>query len=287
LIWVAFSVPVAVLGYFATADMSKAFIAILDPISRGQKPPSSQAIIDALNAAPMYKGLGPLYIAVALLGAPLAGGALLAGASRAYLDGIAPTFAHAYSTALRLWPRLLGILLIFVALGGLAYIAVILALIPFIFFAGLVAAVQPVLGAIVGIVLGIAFFLVVVGGAILTGLAYQTACFTEVVEHPGFIRSVTMGFKRVFGASRRRSLLTGLALFACYVGFALLTFGAQALSLALLRSEAVSIALSVIIGLLIQVYLTEVTCLYYFDLRVRSEGLDLQLAIAPAAEPTA
>jgi hypothetical protein len=285
LIWVAFSIPVAALGYYATANSQRLLSLILEPLAHGKKPPDAETITRLLNATPTHPLLSVLYFAVALFGAPLATAALMWAMSGLYLEGRAPTFGAAYRAGLRLWPMMLLILLIYIVAGFVGTFVLLLAAIPVILLVALLSVVQAIVALVVGITLYIALLVVLIAAAVMIGLAYQTSCFTEVVERVGPIRAVLSGFARVFGAAWRRSIVTGLALGACYIGFLVVVFVAQGLSIAVLHSEAVSIALSVVFGLLLQVYVAAVTCLYYFDLRVRSEGLDLQLAIAAAGQP--
>jgi hypothetical protein len=285
LIWVAFSIPVAVLGYYATSGSQRVLSLILDPLARGQKPPDAETIARLLNATPTHPLLSVLYFAVAVFGAPLATAALMWAMSGLYLEGRAPTFGAAYRAGVRLWPAMLLILLIYIVAGFVGTFVLLLAAIPALLLIALLSVVQAIVAIVVGIALYVVILLAVIAAAVMVGLAYQTSCFTEVVERVGPIRAVLSGFARVFGAAWRRSIVTGLALGACYIGFLVIVLVGQSVSLGVLHSQAVSIALSVVFGLLLQVYVAAVTCLYYFDLRVRSEGLDLQLAIAAAGQP--
>lgn len=285
LIWVAFSIPLAVLGFYATSNSQRLLSSIIDPIARGQKPPDATTIERMLNATPTHPLVSIAYFAIAIFGAPLATAALMWAVSGVYMEGRIPAFGIAYRAALRLWGSMIGILLIYFALGLLAMLALLLAAVPVILVVALLSVAQQMVALVVGVTLYIALLIAIVLGAVMVGLAYQTSCFTEVVEHTGPVRAVISGLRRVFGTAWRRSLVTGLALGACYVGFLIVALVGQGASLALLHSQFASEAISVVLALLIQVYIVALTCLYYFDLRVRSEGLDLQLAIDAAGQP--
>ncbi|MBV9102324.1 MAG: hypothetical protein JO060_01975 [Candidatus Eremiobacteraeota bacterium] len=284
LIWVFYIVPLSVLGYLATAESTNIVFVALGQVMRGSS--ADPRVMQQLAAGPHLGAAFTWYIVVALLGYPLANAALLRSTSEAYLDGHAATLKQAYRDGVRQWLSLIGISLIWLAVGLLLYLAFVLIAVLFAVPLTLLIATAKPIGTTLAIVLGlVAVFAILIAGT-LGILAFQIACITQVVEKVGFIRAFTMGLSRVAGRQRLRSFAYGLSLFAVYVGVWLVSALGQGLVIGLLRSPVVSSILAAVIGVGFSVVAAALEVNYYYDVRIRNEGFDLERAAASEAIAT-
>jgi len=284
LIWVVFVVPLTILQYYGTADMSKfldSFTAAANAYSLSKSPAAQRAALDAMNASSVFNGFTIGYFVLLLLVQPLAGAALKRTCSDVYLSSRAPSVRTAYRDALKQWLPLVLIVLIWLALGLVAYLVTILAAIPVGLAVGLIFYVSKALGIAVAAALAIIFLAALAVAGVLVLLSVQVAFYTQIIESPGFIRSFVRGITRVFGSSFKRSIGVGFALGAVDIGFLLLSVLGQALLFGIARSHVLGALFTAILGVVAAIFIDTFMAIYYYDIRVRKEGLDLQLAAAP------
>jgi hypothetical protein len=177
-------------------------------------------------------------------------------------------------------------ILYFVA-GAIAYVIVAVAIIAVVLVVALGAKALGTAGTIVAILIGTVFVLALFAAFILAYLAWLVSSVTTVVERAGPIEAFSRGIARVFDRPNLgRSLLIGLALFAVLFGLAIVGLAGDGLILGLTQSRVISAAYHIIVGILGGVFLYTFATVFYYDLRVRHEGLDLQLAAQAAATPS-
>lgn len=288
LIFVVYAIPLAVLQYFGTADQAKMFGPLTD-ILRAQAAGKSidpNALAKAFSQSPVLNVWTGLWVITLLFISPLPTVALIDAAANLYL-GASSSFERAYRTALGRWLPMIGLNLLYIACGFGLYIAVFL--VVFILALGLLAIVK-VAGAIaiaIAIVLGIAVSLALCAAALLAVLAVQISYFSCVVEKMPFITAFSRGISRVFGrAALRRSLLAGLAFVAILIGISLVSIVGQSVLFGLLKSNVAGTVYETIVRVATAAFTTAFLTIFYFDLRVRSEGLDLQVAAGGEALPS-
>jgi len=231
----------------------------------------------ALERAQPLRGplFGMLFLA-AVLG-PLSSAALMLAISRAYF-GAQPRFADAYGAALRRWLPLIGLNVVYIVALLVLYLILVIALV-------LVSPVLvPVIAALHGfwialaVILGIVFVIVMLIVFLLAYLAWQVSFLGCVLERSSVFGSFASGIGRVLGRSWRRSLLVGVALVAIWIGIFLVSAVGEATAIGLIRNQAVAIAFSTALRVATVAFTSAFLAMFYYDLRVRSEGLDLQLA---------
>jgi hypothetical protein len=284
LIWAIYIVPLLLLANLGLSDTAKLFSTVFDTLSKGGAGSDPNSLAKALSLTPVYNAYTVLYFALFVVGQPLCTAALLGSASDAYLTGNVPGFVQAYREGLRQWLPLVGVTLIWIALGVVAYLILILIGVIVGLAVGLLIYAAKAFGIAVAVVLGIVALVALVVAATLALLAFRISYMTQVVEHVGFVRAFTSGISRVIGKSWQRSLLFGLALFAVNVGIGAVALAGQGLLFGVFRSNLLGSAFSAILGVLSAVLGGALTTVYYYDIRVRSEGYDLQQEIAePAA----
>jgi hypothetical protein len=213
---------------------------------------------------------------------PLVTAALIDATSAAYI-GRLPTFGQAYRVAASRWLHMIGINLMYGACGSVLYIIAVM-VIAFAFFAiFLLAAAAKSVAIAIGVVIGILLVAVLIAAAILVTMALQISYFTCIVERANFITAFTRGITRIArGVGLKRSLLVGLAFFAAIFAITLVSGAGQVVLTGLLRSSVAGTAFVTLVAVGTGAFTTAFMTIFYFDLRVREEGLDLQIAAEAA-----
>jgi hypothetical protein len=281
LIYVAYSIPQTVFQYFGTADMAKYLSSIADVLQKSGTTPDPQTIARALNVAPVFNAFTVLYFVTTLLVGPLPTAALMWSATEIYVHDRVPTFAGAYREALRCWVPLLVVTLLWIALGLLAYVAfaffVLIVVFAFALLAFAFKTVGLVLGIVVVSVLVAAFLVLVLVGV----LAVYGSYLAIIVERSGPIAALSSGLARVVGRSFRKSVLVSLALSAVGIGVFLMGALGQGLLYVVAHNNALATTFSALLRLVVVVFTAVFVTIYYFDIRIRTEGLDLRMAESP------
>jgi hypothetical protein len=279
LIWAVYLVPLSIVGYFGLAGAMKTFAAIITAASHGATlEPNSMQTLAAVN---QFNALTALYYGVFIFVQPLCTAALLRATSDAYLGPGAPSLGVSYRDGLRQWLPLIGIVLIWIAVGALAYVALVLAAVILALGIGGLIALTKGFGIVVALVVGTIVFVAVIVAFAVCFLSFQVACTTQVVEDVGFVRAFSSGLRRVFGQTLARSAACALALAAVYAGAAFVGIVAQSVFVGFLHSVALGIGFSALLQIVMSVFIAAATIVYYYDIRVRTEALDLQLAAVP------
>jgi hypothetical protein len=285
LIFLVYAVPLGIVQYFATKDVTNVLQAFTDALQSqvsGGKAGDPAALRHAFEAAPPLNGWYPLLIAIVFFVGPLPTAALIEATSATYLNR-ATSFAESYRVALARWAPLIGINLLYLVAGGILYLAVLLAAIALAFALALVTATLHAVGIALDVLIG---FLVLIAGAaffIVAALALQVSYFTCIVERGGVVTSFGRGIRRVFAREGlKRSLLVGIAFIAIAFSIGIVSAIGEAALFAALHSAAVGTAYSTIVRIATAAFTTAFLAIFYFDLRVREEGLDLQLAAQAA-----
>ncbi len=280
LIYLVYGVPLGVINYFSSRGMTSFVEAFTDQMKAQSS--GHQADPHALSAAFANAGNNGVWTVVLFVFVffvlPLVSGGLIEATSEAYF-GRMPTFAGAYRIALERWANLIGINVLYGLAAGALYLIVVIVL--FIVALGVIgiATAAHTAGIAIGVVIGIVFAIAVFLFALVIAVAYQMSYFACVIERANFVASFTSGLGRVFnGIGLKRSLLVGLAYVAVAVGITIVSSVGEVVLVGLLHSEIAGTVFRVVISLATAAFLTAFMSAFYFDLRVREEGLDLQLA---------
>ncbi len=280
LIFIVYAIPVAIFQYLGTGDQSKVFGTLTDVMQSqaSGKHVDGNDVIKALQQSQVTNGWTALWILSALLVAPLPVAALIDAAATFYLGGIT-SFGGAYRAALDRWMPLVGINFLYLVCGLALYIGVFLVALVVILGLVFLFKASSALGIGLSILLGTAFFIALLGFALVATLAVQVSYFSCVVEKLPFVTAFTRGISRVFvGAGLRRSLLVGLAYVAIGIGIWLVTVAGESVLYGLLRSNVAGTVYETVVRVATAAFTTAFVAIFYFDLRVRTEGFDLQLA---------
>lgn len=264
-------VPLAVVQYFVGLHESSSITQILAQIEHpGKTLPTADAAA--------IEGWDLLLIVLAVLFNAFTVVAIAAAVGRVY-RGEAPQWRACWTAALQRTGAILVTLLcelgVFVCVVFIGAIAITIVFI----IAALVVRSSAALGIAafaVAFVVGIAWFLAIV----LSYLAFGFAFNAIGVENAPVGAAVGSGFSRIFNRSELlRAVLICLALAVIYIGISVLSMSVAAVfevmhlyPLVVIVSALLSLVMTALLGVLLVVY--------YFDVRVRREGLDMQADMA-------
>jgi len=289
LIFLVYAIPLGIVQYFATKDVSSVLQAFTDALqaqASGGKAGDPTALQRALAAAPPLNGWYPLLIAIVFFLGPLPTAALIEATSALYMNRPS-SFGEAYGVALARWAPLIGINLLYLLAGLILYVGVALAVAVLAIGLALVASALHWLGIAILVVVGLAVTVAAFAFFIVAALALQISYFTCVVERGGPTTSFGRGIRRVFvGVGLKRSLLVGLAFFAIALAIGIVSAIGEGALFAAVHNSAVSTAYGTIVRIATAAFTTAFLAIFYFDLRVREEGLDLQLEAQAAQMAT-
>jgi len=280
LIYVAFAIPLGIVKFFASKNLTTLIQTFADQLkaqSSGHAPDPSAYNAAFAQAGDNFGWTAALFALTFFVG-PLATAALIAATSATYLGGPA-TFAGAYRIGLSRWLPMLGINIFYAVAGGVLYvIAIVIALLLF-FALGAITLAAHTLGIAISIVVGLAVAIVLIAIAVIVGLALNVSYFSCGVERENAIVAFASGVGRVFsGVGIKRSLIVGSAYVAVIVGIAIVSALGQGVLVGLVRSELAGAVFTTLVAVATAAFATAFMTIFYYDLRVREEGLDLQMA---------
>jgi hypothetical protein len=276
-------VPLAVVQYFLDSSQSAQIYEMLRVLQHPGSPPppmgslfgSPGEIVALLVTALIFYTLWPFAL-----------NAVAIGVARLY-RGRPVEFAACYRAVLPRWAPILGTLAIQFAI----FIAWYVAFLAILFTSMLVAAVFArawlplgIVGFFVAAVATVAALLIL--APIFIALTF--AMNAVVIEERGPVEAIASGFSRVF--NRRefwRAVLFALAAFAVILGgsavISAVTFAAL-----LVHAVAVEVVLGSLLRAAFAPFSIVLIAVYYFDVRIRREGFDLEAELeritpAPAA----
>jgi len=281
LIQLAFSIPFGVVRYYATqnfATMMQTFTSAMQSQGAG-KPVDPYAMSVMLSRGGVADaGWTFAFVLGSFLFLPLVVGALIDATSAAYL-GTIPTFAESYRVGLSRWLNIIGINVLYAVSGGGLYVIAFIATLLVVFAVAAIVAAAHWVGVALGVALGIVGLVVTLALIILVTMALQISYFACVVERANFAVAFIAGLRRIArGAGLKRALLVGFAYYLVLVAIGVVSFAGQLLFSGLLRSPIAGTAFVTLVSVATAAFTTAFMTIFYFDLRVREEGLDLQLA---------
>ncbi len=270
-------VPVSVGGYFMTAGFSGVYRQAIYQMEHPKKTAQATPPID-VGEALRIDGVAALQMLLLGLLGPFATVAIAFGVARRYA-GQRIDWRSAYLAALRRWPAVLAIVVVeacsvagasFVGIVGIAVLAVI---------GVLVLKASAALGVAV-IVLSVLLYLALIGFILMLLVAVAFMFYAVAVEDAGIGEAILSGFARIFNRSEFwRAVLVCLALFAVQLGIAIVALGLFGLFEFVMHSALLYAFAEGALQLLETTFVTILMAVYYFDVRVRREGLDLEASL--------
>ncbi len=270
LIMMVVILPLTVASYFSTYG-NGGYEQVLQQATH----PSSTHSPVVLSRLLQFEGILMLVLLLQLLLLPFANTAA-ASAVAALYRAERPTWRQSYSAALRRWPAILGAELMTILIVGAAVLVG-----AFAFGAMFAAGIFLVRGSAATIVV-FGFLIAIFMIAWLLSLALCTfamgfAFISIVVENSPVFQAVTSGFARIFNRRELgRAVLVFLALIAISIGLYIVLGIAAALAQGITHSLVLYGIVTAPISLISSTFTALLFAVYYFDVRVRREGLDIQ-----------
>ncbi len=294
LVYAGFAIFAALVQFASGSDLGHS-ISLLSHVLAAQQ--GTGRPVDPATLARAINGANHLSAPQALLGwvggvlvivvLPLPTAALIVYAARRYL-GELPTVAEAYRAALRQWLPLLGVQILYLLAASAAVVAIFIVVLVAIFAVAGAYAVSHPLGIGVGVVLGLTLVALYVIAVVLLLLAYELSFCTRLIERVSVPAAFTSGLRRVFARTAlRRALVFGAAYAAIAFGATVVTFAVEAAIVGLAHSVLLGEIARVIGNVVLAVFSSVFIAIFYLDLRMRDEGLDLRLAARAAAAAAA
>jgi hypothetical protein len=284
-------VPLAV-GEFFVVDSESGYWHTIFQILRhpGTPPPTTPGGFGGMISYPEFF-LGYLTLVVGLVLGLFANNAVAVNVAAIY-TGRKPNVTASLGVVFRRWTSLLGLLFLgfFAALG--AYLIVVALTVLGVFGVGGVAAAFPGAArspfAITLLVLFIiAAVLAVCALAMLCVLAFTFAGYAIVIEGKSLTEAIGSGFARLFNRKEWGRAVVVL-LVALFIAGAIstLTGFAELLLFLVPGGQLVIAMLSAIVGVISGAIQTVFCAVYYYDVRIRREGFDLDMALQRLAPAT-
>ncbi len=287
LIFVIYAIPYAIVEYLATQDLThviSSVTTVLQSQTGGGRAADPSAIVKALGTAPHLNGWYPLLVVLTFFVGPLPAGALI-HACDAYYFKRETTLRRAYRVALGRWLPLVGVNCLFLGAGLMLYVG--FGLVAIVVTLGLVVLTSSLhaVGVAIAVAIGAALALVAIAFLIVATLAVQIAYFTCVIERENSIVAFARGIGRVFiGIGLARSLLVGIAYVTIAIGIGIVALVGESIVVGLVHNAAAGSAYAALVRVATAAFTTAFVAIFYYDLRVREEGLDLALAADAARD---
>jgi hypothetical protein len=264
-------VPYAFVQYVLDAQQTTQFAALFwvmqhphQPIPAALTTPQSPAqIFSILGIAIAFYGIWIVTVA-----------AVSVGVARLY-RGRPVEFRACYRVALSRWPAMLGVLFWAIVVLVLWYLGVIAVTVLSFVVAALLAKTSVLFGVVLFIAAIVATF-AAMATALPLFVALTCAMYAVPIERLGPLRALASGFSRVFSKAEfwRATLFALAALAAAFAGSAIV--GIVTAILIFEHWLIPAVILSTLMNALIAPFSIVLLAVYYFDVRIRREGYDLE-----------
>ena len=222
--------------------------------------------------------VGTITFLMLLVGGPLVAAAMAYVCGKV-LAGATPTFGESLQFALTRWGRVVLYWLLWVVAFAAVFFGVMLVL--GLFVVGLAAIVRsPWIAAL----FMIAVFLSLMFCGIVASVGASVGFMTLIVENAGVVSAFDSGIRRTMNRQMLwRSALAGLVIFALSIGFSIIASIAGFGLLASLKTGIPLIIINALVAMVQYGFFLVFVAVFYYDVRVRREGADLETMVARLA----
>ncbi|HEX8805325.1 MAG TPA: hypothetical protein VF741_00195 [Candidatus Aquilonibacter sp.] len=262
-------VPFGILEFFYTDNAGDSLAVLIRAMEHpGSGPQYNGSQLGALFGI----GILALFLAPFVNNAVAVGiAAIYAGRKPSYRDGFARVFAR--------WGPLVAtsVLSMLVLIGSYVLLAFVLGIVMVV--AILLARGSVVLG-VTFVICGVLLLIAVILFFIMLVLACAFALYATTIEDSRPADAIGEAFRRIF--NRRefpKALLISLAYLALELGALTLAGVLGVFILDLTHSNALQVAVGTVFNAILTSFLTVLGAVYYYDVRTRTEGLDLEVAL--------
>jgi hypothetical protein len=273
-------VPYAFVQYAVDAQQSTQFEALFwvfkhphDPLPAALTTPQSPAQVF------LYIGIAIAFYAIWIVTV----GAVSVGVAQLY-RGRPVDFRACYRVALSRWPSMLGMLLWDLCLLVLWYLLVLVVAVLSFLLAALLSK-AAVIAGVLAFIVAIVLTLAALASALPLFVALTCAMYAVPIERLGPLGALASGFSRIFSQAEfwRATLFAIAALAAAVAGSALI--GVVTALLVFEHWLIPAVALSTLMNAAIAPFSIVLLAVYYFDVRIRREGYDLEAELERVTAP--
>jgi len=273
LLFLTVLVPIAIVQYvFVVPFEAKAMAQIIAQIQH----PEKVAAVDPFGGMGLQNVLivGVAYLAFLLL-LPFVTNAVAVNVANLYF-GRPLAYGASLAQSFRAWLRVLGTVIVGALIVLVTYFAggLTLGLLAALGIA-LVRSALPL--AILVFVLFIVGVLALVFGLVLVIFAATFALFAVGVENARVGEAISSGFRRIFNTKELgKASLMALSYGALGIGLSIVLYTIAIASFLLLHTAIVESVTSAVLGAVVNAFASIVLVVYYLDVRIRREGLDVE-----------
>jgi hypothetical protein len=273
--------PIAVLQYMIDASSMTQFDQAIKVLTHPTAP-APVPVMPAFMTDPRVAILFAVTLVIVYAIYPFSLNAVAIGVARLY-TGRPVLFAPCYRGSLRRWPQVLGMLCVEFALVIAWYIGFVIIVVLAVLLVTLLARATIILGIFAGIVA----FLVGVASLLFLAPLFVALTFAMnaivIEERPVFV-SIGLGFSRIFNREEFwRSVLFALAAGAVLLGAGMVA-GIFSTIFLLLHWLPASAIVDTLFRAAITPFSIVLLAIYYFDVRIRREGFDLEAGLERLVE---
>lgn len=280
-------IPVGIGDYLLLGNQGSELQAVIQTIQHPNAPPP--LLLNANASVPELAG-GVIMLLIAALLLPFAINAVAINTAAIYRD-TRPSILHALAATFRRTGPLIGLIALEILIAIGIYIGLIVLVAAGTF--GVIASVGGNaanlgwLGVLLLVVLGIVLFVALFVLLLLFVIALSFAGYAVVIEHMGAVEALGSGFRRIF--NRRewgKAALVGFVAMLLGIGVSSISsfvgFGIAFVP----GSHLLGTTWNTLVYAASYALQTVFYAVYYYDVRIRQEGLDLEVALgrlAPSA----
>ncbi|HXB83376.1 MAG TPA: hypothetical protein VNU22_08540 [Candidatus Acidoferrum sp.] len=275
---VVFVLPISILQYLLDLGSQPEFSAIVQILRHPARAQSQ-------HMPTMFESPGLIAIFIATLFFtyllwPFALNAVAVGVAALYRNRPV-VFRTCYEIVLRRWLQIVGMILLDFVVALVWYVATVLLIAAIVVVAVLLGKVSaaPMLWFWFGFIGAILVFIVSIPLLAPLYVALTFSMYSVVIEERGVLESLSLGFARIFNrAEFWRALLFAVAAGATVFGGSMM-FGILAVAAAFAHLPGLQAAIEGLARAVITPFAVVLLAVYYFDVRIRREGFDLEASL--------
>jgi hypothetical protein len=275
---VVFVLPISILQYLLDLGAQPEFSAIVQILRHPARAQTQH--IPTIFESP---GLIAVFIAILFftyLLWPFALNAVAVGVAALYRNRPV-VFRTCYEIVLRRWLQIVGLILLDLVVALVWYVATVLLVVVLVVVAILLGKVSaaPTLWFWFGFTGAILVFIVSIPLLAPLYVALTFSMYSVVIEERGVLESLSLGFARIFNrAEFWRALLFAVAAAATLFGGSAM-FGVLSIAAAFAHLPALQAIIDGLARAVITPFAVVLLAVYYFDVRIRREGFDLEASL--------
>jgi hypothetical protein len=273
--------PLAVLQYLIDLSSMPQFDQAMRILTHPNASPG-KPVMPAFLTDPRVAVLFGITILIVYTIYPFALNAVAIGVARLY-RGKPVLFAPCYRASLRRWPQVIGLVLLEFAIFIAWYIGFVLVAVLTVMLTVLVSQVSVVLSIFVGIIAG----LIILACLLLLAPLFVALTFamnSVVIEESPVTTALGLGFSRIFNrAEFWRSILFAIAAVAILMGAGMIA-GIFSYIALYFHQVAAEVVVTSLFRAAIAPFSIVLMAVYYFDVRIRREGFDVEAGLERLTE---